>query len=85
MPMPKLSLRTLLLLFFGFGIVLVFVCQVIFPIREQARRCSCNNNIRQITLSMHNYEASNKHLQLGSKHLQMDRRIAVGGHKYSIF
>ena len=40
MPMPKLSLRTLLLLFFGFGIVLAFVCQVIFPIREQARSIS---------------------------------------------
>ena len=63
--MPKFSLRTLLLLFFGFGIALAFVCQVIFPIREQARRCSCNNNIRQITLSMHNYEASNKHLPIG--------------------
>jgi len=29
--MPKFSLRALLLLFFGFGIVLAFVCQVIFP------------------------------------------------------
>ena len=46
--MPKLSLRTLLLLFFGFGIALAFVCQVIFPIQEIALGIKCTNNIRQV-------------------------------------
>ena len=63
--MPKFSLRTLLLLFFGFGIALAFVCQVIFPIREQARRCSCSNNIKQITLALLNCESVYGHLPIG--------------------
>ena len=63
--MPKFSLRTLLLLFFGFGIALAFVCQVIFPIREAARRNSCSNQIRQITLALLNYESANEHLPIG--------------------
>ena len=65
MPMPKFSLRTLLLLFFGFGIVLAFVCQVIFPIQEIALGIQCRNNIRQVTLALLNYESANEHLPIG--------------------
>ena len=63
--MPKFSLRTLLLLFFGFGIVLAFVCQVIFPMQEQARSTACGGKMRQVTLVLLNYESANEHLPIG--------------------
>lgn len=44
------------------GILVGMLLPAVQMVRESARRIQCINNVRQIVLSAHNYEASHRHL-----------------------
>jgi prepilin-type N-terminal cleavage/methylation domain-containing protein len=47
------------------GILVALLLPAIQAAREAARRNSCKNNLRQVGIAMHNYEAALKHLPTG--------------------
>jgi prepilin-type N-terminal cleavage/methylation domain-containing protein/prepilin-type processing-associated H-X9-DG protein len=48
------------------GILVALLLPAIQAARESARRASCTNNLRQITLAIHDYEMANEHLPAGT-------------------
>jgi len=50
------------------GILIGMLLPAVQQVREAARRVSCQNNIRQITLSMHSYESAQLKYPAGSIH-----------------
>ena len=63
--MPRFRLRTLLILFVALAGLLAMLCQAVLQVREASRSISCRNNLRQIVLSMQNFESSYGHLPVG--------------------
>lgn len=49
------------------GILMALLLPAIQSARASARRISCQNNLRQIGVAMHNYEAANGHLPNGAQ------------------
>jgi len=47
------------------GILIGMLLPAVQMVRESARRIACANNIRQLGLSMHNYESTKQHLPSG--------------------
>ena len=48
------------------GILVALLLPAIQAARESARRMQCTNQIRQITLAVHDYEMANEHLPMGT-------------------
>ena len=48
------------------GILIGMLLPAVQQVRESARRISCANNIRQLTLALHNFESSNRHFPAGA-------------------
>ncbi|MCA9103529.1 MAG: DUF1559 domain-containing protein [Pirellulales bacterium] len=48
------------------GILIALLLPAVQAARESARRNACANNVKQIALGMHNYEASHKTLPVGA-------------------
>ncbi|TWT33960.1 hypothetical protein KOR34_37960 [Posidoniimonas corsicana] len=48
------------------GILIALLLPAVQAARESARRSSCLNNLRQVSLAMMNYESSNKRLPVGA-------------------
>ena len=53
------------------GVLVAMLLPAVQAARESARRASCQNNLRQLALSMHNFEGANKHLPF-SKRVEAD-------------
>ena len=47
------------------GILIGMLLPAVQMVRESARRITCANHIRQLGLSMHNYESAQEHLPSG--------------------
>ena len=47
------------------GILVGLLLPAVQMVREAARRTHCSNNLRQIVVGLHNYEASNNHFPRG--------------------
>jgi len=47
------------------GILVALLLPAIQAAREAARRSSCQNNVRQITMALHGYESRNEHFPAG--------------------
>ena len=47
------------------GILIGMLLPAVQQVREAARRVSCANNMRQLSLAMHNYESANMHFPSG--------------------
>ncbi|MDB4766242.1 DUF1559 domain-containing protein [bacterium] len=47
------------------GILISMLLPAVQTVREAARRVTCANNIRQLGLSMHNYQSAQQHLPYG--------------------
>jgi prepilin-type N-terminal cleavage/methylation domain-containing protein len=63
---PGMTLLELLLVIAIFATFMGLLMVAIFKIRRTADMLSCQNNLRQIGLALHNYHASNKHFPPGS-------------------
>jgi prepilin-type N-terminal cleavage/methylation domain-containing protein/prepilin-type processing-associated H-X9-DG protein len=48
------------------GILVALLLPAIQAARESARRMQCTNQLRQITLAVHDYEMANEHLPMGT-------------------
>jgi len=48
------------------GVLVALLLPAVQAAREAARRCSCQNNISQLALAVHNYEFGTEHLPAGS-------------------
>ena len=47
------------------GILIGMLLPAVQQVREAARRSACSNNIRQLTLAVHNFESSHSHFPAG--------------------
>lgn len=50
------------------GILIGMLLPAVQQVREAARRVTCANNLRQITLAMHNYESAFQHFPTGQSY-----------------
>jgi prepilin-type N-terminal cleavage/methylation domain-containing protein len=48
------------------GVLVALLLPAVQAAREAARRCSCQNNVAQLALAVHNYEFAVEHLPAGS-------------------
>ena len=64
------------------GILIGMLLPAVQQVREAARRVTCGNNIRQLTLAMHIYETSHKNFPPG---LRNDLKVVPDGYQEGTF
>ena len=70
------------------GILIGMLLPAVQQVREAARRIQCANQMRQLSLAMHNYESSNMHFPPGNLHRKggtasFEQRINIPGLNWS--
>lgn len=65
------------------GILVALLLPAVQAAREAARRSSCTNNVRQLTLGVHNYELAFGHLPIGTTNKTGPIRNVPNGHHIS--
>lgn len=65
------------------GILVALLLPAVQAAREAARRSSCINNVRQLTLGVHNYELAFGHLPVGTTNKTGPIRNVPNGHHMS--
>ncbi|MDX1926306.1 MAG: DUF1559 domain-containing protein [Pirellulaceae bacterium] len=79
-PSPIRNAFTLVELLVSIGIAGILISLLLLgvqSVRESARRAQCSNNLRQMGIAFHNYEASNRCLPPGSGHLGLAPFVAI--------
>ena len=62
---PAFTLVELLVVIAIIGVLIALLLPAVQAARESARRSSCQNNLKQISLALHNFESTFKHLPAG--------------------
>ena len=70
------------------GILIGMLLPAVQQVREAARRIQCANQMRQLSLAMHNYESSNQHFPPGNIYRKggtasFEQRIGIPGLNWS--
>src|SRR5262249_25487304 len=61
------TLVELLIVIAIIGVLIAILLPAVQAAREAARRTSCQNNLKQVGLAIHNFETAHKRLPIGSK------------------